>query len=325
MNMNELSESITEPLKLLPSHPEQQLLQIGLDLYRSQRSDEEITAKLRNLIEQDKLPDGNSLLIAVLYQLGAYNSALALFSPQLLRSKPVQLLYAEVLIRTGAIGQALSYIGECLNNRTQDDAEFIEKMHQLSEVCQLQIQGSLTEDIPFSRLSGLIDQAVKLGLPDLASKLASSGDDYMHGLLIEALYREGYIAAAKQHLSRLPDPLSLGSQSIFQQIAFISAELLHDEECYAEASRIFEILSKQAPEMAHARFGAASCYLHETMNNLFRRIELYHPSEQEKCKIDKYLDKIQQTLLIVHDSNWHTVWSPAQQRNMRHHRSDRLN
>lgn len=323
--MNELFESITEPVTSLLPHPEQQLLQIGLRLHRSQRSDEEIAAALRHLIEQDKLPDGNNLLITVLYQLGAYNSALALISPQLQHSNPVQLLYAEALIRTGSVGQALSFIDECLNYKTQDDTEFIEKMGQLAEICRLQIQGSLPGDIPFSRLLGLIDRAAKLGLHDLASMLVSSGDDYLKCILIEALYREGYLTAAKQHLTRLPDPLSLGSQRIFQQIAFISAELLHDEECYAEASRIFEILSKRVPEMAHARFGAASCYLHETMNNLFRRIELYHPSEQEKCKIDKYLDKIQQTLLLVHDSNWHTVWSPAQLRNKGHHRSDRLN
>lgn len=326
MDMNEKCESIMESAIVPSIQSEQQLLQFGLSLHRSHRNDEEIATALMDLIEQDKLTDGKKLLFSVLYQLGAYRSAAGVITPELLHEEPMRLMYAETLIHIGNVEQAASFIQECMKTKTQDEVGFSTKMNQLFEISQLQMEGGcLLDNIPFSRLAALIGQAVKYGLNELAFKLASSGDNYLQCLFIGALYRQGYNVAAKNHLTSLPDPLTLGAQRIFQQTAFISAEMLHDEECYAEASRIFKALVKQAPDMAEARFGAASCYLHETMNNLFRRIELYHPSEEERLKIDKYLETIQQSLLIMNESNWHTLWSPAQQRNLQHHRSYHLN
>ncbi|AZK47087.1 hypothetical protein [Paenibacillus lentus] len=327
MNTSERCESFMQAATVpLPKY-EQRLLQIGLNLHRSHTSDEDICNTLRDLIEQDKLPNGKNLLVSILYQLGAYHSAAALITPELLHEEPMRLKYAEALIHIGCVEQATAFIERCLKNTTQvDDAKLSNKMNQLFDICQLQIQGgSLPKNIPFSRLAAFIGQAVKYGLNELAFKLASSGDHYLQCLFIDALYREGYNIAAKNHLSRLPDPLSLGAQRIFQQAAFISAEMLHDDANYAEASHIFNALIQQAPDMAQARFGAASCYLHETITNLYRRIELYHPAEEARLKIDKYLDKIQQTLLVVNKSNWHTIWSPAQQRNLQHSRAVHLN
>lgn len=327
MNMSEKCESFAESPIAPSPQDEQRLLQFGLSLQRSQKSDEDISTMLWDLIEQDKLPGGKKLLISILYQLGSYHNAAALIFPEHLQEEAMRLLYAETLIHIGSVEQAAALIERCLKTKTQDDdARFSKKMNLLFEICQLQMQrASLPENIPFSHLAALIGQAVKYGLNKLAFKLASSGDHYLQCLFINALYREGYNAAARNHLSRLPDPLSLGAQHIFQQTAFISAEMLHDEAHYTEASRIFNTLIQQAPNLAQARFGAASCYLHETMNNLFRRIELYHPSEEEKLKIDKYLSMIQQTLLVVDESKWHTIWTPAQQRNLQHNRSNHLN
>lgn len=313
-------ELFVEPAKLPSPIYKQRLLQIGISLHRSNKSDEDISNTLSDLIEQDKLPGGENLLISILFQLGAYNSAAALITPKLMHEEHMRLMYVEALIHIGSVEQAAALIESSLKNVTEgDDARLSNKMNQLFELCQLQIQGgSLPESISFSCRVALIVQAVKYGLTELAFKLVSSNDHYLQCLFIDALYREGYNVAAKNHLTRLPDPLSLGAQRIFQQTAFISAEMLHDDASYTEASCIFNALIQQFPDMAQARFGAASCYLHETMNNLIRRIELYHPSEEARLKINKYLDRIQQTLLIVDESNWHTIWSPAQQRNLQH-------
>ncbi|GAA0135645.1 hypothetical protein YSY43_24850 [Paenibacillus sp. YSY-4.3] len=303
---------------LLPlSEEAERLLQIGLSLQSTQRSaDDEIASALRDVIEQDKLPDGKKVIILVLNQLGAYDSASTLFSPELLEDKQMQLIYAEILIRSGEAEQAISFIEEHLTPAAQEDADFLDQMGRLSDLSRFIAHRDYDRnEVPMYRLAALISLAVKLGYTETALMLAGFEVD-LQCLLIDALYQEGYAEEAKRHLSHLPDPLSLGSQQLFRNIAFISAEMLHDEGCYKEASRIFEALICLAPEMARARFGAASCYLHETMANLIKRIELYHPSEEERGKIDKYLDTLQQTLLTLESSNWHTSWNPVQQKNL---------
>lgn len=326
MNKNELCESprVHKHAPVTEAQAVKQLLQLGLSLRRTNISDDEIASALRNQIEEEMLSGGGKLLIRVLHQLGAYSSAYAFFSKELLLDEQMQLIYAEILIRSGDAEQASSFIKDCLdkqaprNGQASEDVDYRGQMGQLSDLCQLLSQNGIEEDrdqIPLYRLAELIRLAGKLGHPGLALKLAASDTD-LQCLLVDALYQEGWTDEAQQLLSLLPDPLSLGSQHLHLQAAFISAELLHDEGRYMEARRIFDALIRRAPEMARARFGAASCCLHETMDNLFRRMELYHPADEEQRKINKYLDTIQQSLHILERSNWHTAWGPAQQRNL---------
>jgi len=326
VNKNELCESAAEPI-IPTDHPAaERLLQKGLNLrLKHGCSDDLIASSLQDIIEQEQLPSGRKLIVLVLNQLGAYNNALARLSPVLLKDQQMQLIYTEILLRSGQAEQAISFIEKCLNEHTLEDAHFLDQMGRMSDLSMIMMQNS--DDIhqlPLYRLAVLIPLAVKFGHIQSALKLSGSEVD-LQCLLIHALYREGYTVEAKRYLSRLPDPLSLGSQQLYREIAFISAEVLHDEGSYKEASRIFEALIRQAPEMARARFGAASCYLHETMDNLINRIELYHPSEEEQRKINKYLDTLKQTLSTLEGSNWHTIWSPLQQNNLAIRRLQPLN
>ncbi|WHX47440.1 hypothetical protein QNH46_14875 [Paenibacillus woosongensis] len=317
MNRNELCESAAETTISADLLAAERLMQIGLNLRLTQgSSDDEIALSLRDVIEQDKLPGGRKLLVLVLHQLGAYDSASAWITRDMFADQQIQLVHAEILLRSGEAEQALSFIEDCLTPATREDADFWDQMSRLSDLSRLMAQRDYDRNkADLYRLAGLINLAVKLGHTEIASQLAGSEVD-LQCLLISALYQEGYIEAAKRHLCRLPDPLLLGSLQLYREIAFISAEMLHDEGCYEKACRIFETLIRQAPEMARARFGAASCYLQQTMDNLVKRIELYHPSEEEQRKIDKYLDTLQQTLLTLEKSNWHTSWTPVQQKNI---------
>ncbi|MNI66182.1 hypothetical protein D3C73_1217300 [compost metagenome] len=157
-------------------------------------------------------------------------------------------------------------------------------------------------------------QAVQLGLIDTANTLAGDSDEYFKCLLIEALYNEGYISMVKEKFTHIDHSLLIAAKAPYRDIAYIYAEILHDEERYNEAAIIFETLAEETPFMAKARFAACSCYLHETMNFLLGRIELYHPGKQEQEKIEKYLNDITATLQIIHSTHWHTEWSLSQNR-----------
>ncbi|WP_019639033.1 hypothetical protein [Paenibacillus fonticola] len=308
------------------SGAEQTLLDFGLQLYRSHKPDSEIAAALWTAIEQHKLPAGKELLIRILFKLGAYETAASFFVPELLHSQEMCVLHAKILLRTGKAEEAGPFIDTCLNNAEQTENGHTATLKQLAQLCQLQKQGvSSIEHMHISHLSRILGLAISLGMHEAAQQLTAQGDEFVQCLLVSALYREGFTRQAKAQLSRLPDPLTLGSQQLFQQAAYISAEMLYDERRYTKASPIFEALIKQAPELSSARFGAVSCHLQETMDNLLRRIELYHPLQEEREKIFKYLNKIQQTLNIIEGTHWHTRWSPAQLRNMEASLPDLIN
>lgn len=225
-------------------------------------------------------------------------------------------LHLENLIHEGQVHEALKLIQETEQRTSSDTStEFILSIRQLSHLCQLHLKTSDPHQIgPEIMISDIIIRAVQLGLLDVADMLTGDADVHHYCILIEALYSEGYISIVKEKIAQLYQGLLLSPQAPYCTIAFIHAEILHDEEQYTEAATIFEALAEHTHYMAKARFAACSCYLHETMNFLWGRIELYHPSKDELEKIEKYIDDIAETLQIINTTNWHTVWSLSQNR-----------
>lgn len=225
-------------------------------------------------------------------------------------------LHLENLIHAGQVHEAQKLIQETEQQTNSDtSAEFILSIKQLSHLCQLHLKTSDPHEIgPEIMISDLIIRAVQLGLLDVADTLTGEVDVHHYCILVDALYSEGYISIVKEKIAQIDPSRLLSPQAPYCTIAFIHAEILHDEEQYTEAATIFEALAEHTPYMAKARFAACSCYLHEAMNFLWGRIELYHPSKEELEKIEKYIDDIAATLQIIHTSNWHTVWSLSQNR-----------
>lgn len=225
-------------------------------------------------------------------------------------------LHLVSLIHNGQVREALQLMQETEQQTTSDTSEaFILSIRQLIHLCHLHLKACAPHKIgPEMMIPDLIIRAVQLGFIDVADTLTGDVDAYHLCILIEALYSEGYISAAKEKIAQIDQSLLLAPQAPYCNIAFIHAEILHDEEYYTEAAPIFEALAEHTPYMAKARFAACSCYLHETMNFLWGRIELYHPSKEELEKIEKYIDDITATLQIIHTSNWHTVWTLSQNR-----------
>lgn len=158
----------------------------------------------------------------------------------------------------------------------------------------------------------LIQNSVVKGRIRFAIKLAGQSDIHLLSALVLSLYQEGYTALAKKRIV-LIDPETLSKPSPpFLQLSYIWAEMCYDERRYAEAAAIFEAIAEQSGDLAAARFGAASCYLQQAMQNLRRRMEIYHPLEAEKIKICKYLEDFNQALHIIQTSGWHTYSSAKQ-------------
>lgn len=239
------------------------------------------------------------------------------------KSESYREIYLESLIRTGDVETALECIHEWSTEEVVKSASFVESLHQLSLICQLQIDANLTDHI-FSHICvvNLIQRTVALGLLNIAYSLVDKFPDNYHlSELIQSLYQQGYVTEAKKKLSSIHNLnfLFYDKSCSMLNLTFISAEILHDEGRFSEAAEIFESLVLNNPEMARARFGAASCYLFEAMDNLMRRIAIYHPSEEDRMRIERYLTDINQSLQIISNSGWHTVWTPEQQRNLPDH------
>lgn len=229
-------------------------------------------------------------------------------------------IYLESLIRTDEIETALLCIHEWTKEDIVKSVSFLESLSQLSLICQLQSNIPIA-DHTFSHIcvADLIQRTVALGLLDLAEALVSKyPDNYHQSELIQSLYKQGYVSAAKEKLSSMHNLHLLFNETSCHMVnlTFISAEILHDEGRYSEAAEIFESLVVSQPDVARARFGAASCYLLEAMDNLMRRIAIYHPSEEDRMRIERYLNDITKSLQIITNSGWHTVWTPKQKLNL---------
>lgn len=134
---------------------------------------------------------------------------------------------------------------------------------------------------------------------------------------IQALYEEGRTEEARQLLSAYPSELWINPDPPYLNVAFIYAEICHDEGRYSEAAPIFEALAARCHDMAKARFGAASCYLQEAIELLQNRMEIYRIRYVERGKANRYLNDLTRALVLVQSTGWHTVWDQEASRNLR--------
>ncbi|WP_410768286.1 tetratricopeptide repeat protein [Fontibacillus sp. BL9] len=305
-----------------PSVLEEALMMHGTDLLRSGASDDAICVALRQDLTECHLSDRDEtiLLIRSLNRLGAYPTALTLFPASPMVDEEIRSIYVECLIRCGDFKKAQDVLVDWKTGHSQYWEDNAESLRQLATIAKLDsdrnaayshLQIDSSSEIP-----DLIRRAVKLGVLDAAEKLAGDVDSFYLCQYIQSLYAEGYVIKAKAKLAELDPSFLLQTVPTYKESLYIYAEILHDEGQFAEAADIFERLAEQFPDMAIARFAASSCYLHNTMNNLAGRIELYHPGEEEQTKIEKYMNDISEALQVIHSTNWHTVWSPAQSRNL---------
>ncbi|MDU2240475.1 MAG: tetratricopeptide repeat protein [Paenibacillus sp.] len=164
------------------------------------------------------------------------------------------------------------------------------------------------------KLVEMIQTAVTAGRLDVAEQLAGQTDNYLLSELVQSLYKEGYVALAKERLMQMEPRLLREPSPPLLELSLIWAEICYDEGRYDEAAPIFETIAERHPDFAAARFGAASCYLQLAIANLKRRIQLYHPPKTEQEKICKYLDDFHHALNLIQTSGWHTEWNQTQVR-----------
>lgn len=313
-----------EAERTYPHEYEEILVDHGVKLLGSGTSDEEICTALVGAVTEKQLSDSleKELLARALYRLGAYPYALSFMSSSILNNEETRTIYLECLIRCGKIQTALGILLDWRNgpNRNHLSTDYREWLDRLLFLVRYNLDGraadpSWQDSCKGRTAADLIHQAIQMGLLETAEKLAE-GDTLGMCELIQALYAQGYVEQAKAKLSIVQMSHMIKIDPPFREIAYIYAELLHDEGNFNEAASMFESIADRYPHMAKARFAASSCYLHITMNRLLGRLELYRPSEEEQRKIEKYLTSISQALQTIHTTNWHTSWTPAQKRNL---------
>ena len=171
----------------------------------------------------------------------------------------------------------------------------------------------------------LIDQYIASKQFSQAEELvALYPSEYMYSVYIDALYRQGDTELAKHKLreyecqienndQHVHDPEKKHIKHIEQNmqsyayfvLTWIKAVIAYDDGNYAEASRLFETLTLHHPHAGQAYYALASSSLHEDIQNLQRRIELYHPTPQEVDKINTYIAHLTKCIQIVDTTCWH--------------------
>lgn len=134
--------------------------------------------------------------------------------------------------------------------------------------------------------------------------------EYMYSVYIDALYRHGYTELVKQKLLEYECKIKQSEQNIHSYAYFlltwIKAVIAYDDGNYADAAQLFETLTLHHPHAGQAYYALASSSLHENIQNLHRRIELYHPTPQEVDKINTYIAHLTKCIQIVDATDWHT-------------------
>lgn len=139
--------------------------------------------------------------------------------------------------------------------------------------------------------------------------LTAHRDEYLFSLYIQALYELGHRDLVKQQLLNY-DPTNMINHNVrshaYFQMLWIKAEICYDEGRYDDAIKLYEEITIHHPHVGQAKYALASCFLHETRHNLQQRISLYHPSPEEKMKIDKYIANLTESIEILNSTGWHT-------------------
>ncbi|GGG19150.1 tetratricopeptide repeat protein [Paenibacillus aceti] len=161
-----------------------------------------------------------------------------------------------------------------------------------------------------------ICRSVSAGMLNAAAKLAGKSDAALHCAFIHSLYCEGYVALAEQNLSEIPPALLRKPKPPYQEISRIYGEILYDQARYEEAGSLFIALAEICPTMPTVRYAATACHLQEKIQRLRRRMELYHPDQEEVRKIEKYIHGFMSMIEIIAMTQWHTSWNEAQSRNL---------
>lgn len=162
---------------------------------------------------------------------------------------------------------------------------------------------SITPDI-------LIDQYIALQQFSQAEDLiALHPSEYMYSLYISALYRHGYTELVKQKLleyeCKIENDKNIQSYSYFV-LTWIKAVIAYDEGNYTDATKLFELLTLHHPESGQTYYALASSSLHESIQNLHRRIDLYHPAPEQIDKINTYITHLSTCIQIVDATGWRT-------------------
>jgi tetratricopeptide (TPR) repeat protein len=300
------------------------LLEIGIILFQMGTNDSEIRLQL-TAIATELMEDDILLVAEVLWGLGAYSTAAELYATCYRQSSITeinQIHYILCLIYINQFQEALTLLS--LQAMRSDHVLLMTANHmiratEVKNVCKWCLYG-MNGGIGMPALSRYealetAKTAIALGKINEALAILASPTPDEYNELIYTLYKQGYRELAASRIAVMEQlPLNDRSQ-ISLDLCFIAAEIEYDAGNYERAAAIFETIYGTDPNHSPARFGAASCYLQQTKKSLMGRLENTIVGNELFLKIEHHLDKISRALQILNITEWHTIWTPAQERN----------
>ncbi|WMT42636.1 tetratricopeptide repeat protein [Paenibacillus sp. D2_2] len=196
----------------------------------------------------------------------------------------------------------------------------VESEELISLLNHLEADGEPVEALQYTYYdrSELIQHSVSSGMLNAAIKLVEDKDPALRCMLIYSLYKEGYTELAERNILEIASEL-IPLKPPYQEVAKIYGEILYDQARFEEASSIFTSLAESCPSMVHIRYAVAACQLQEKIQRLTRRMELYHPDQDERLKIEKYIQGFLDLLSLIGRTKWHTTWNDKQRLHLPQH------
>lgn len=300
------------------------LAEIGMMFFRTGMNDAELSLRLTTTASED-LRDPVIPVAEALWMIGAYPAAAELYASSCDRPNYTeihQIHYILCLIYINRIKEAMSLLSRKPMYPSRVllmSAQQIIRVEEVMNVCKCCLYG-MNGGIGMPALSRYealetAKTAIALGKIDEALSILSSPTTHEFNELIYTLYTQGYRELAAKQIAEMEQlPLHDRSQ-ISLELCFIAAEIQYDAGNYEQAASIFESIYHTDANHSAARFGAASCYLQQTKSSLTRKLEQCIIGSELFSNIEHHLDSISRALQILTITQWHTEWTPSQQRN----------
>lgn len=292
------------------------LMEWGDLLHGLGKQDNEIASILYKKCSSNKL--NTKLLANALFRLGCYKEASKLYSSSNTPLHKIEYIqYVQCCLHTGEFLEAI----HLLENRIEElrhvevkHGAFSYSVEVLFNLCQWLTDDRLSFHYTASERLDMAKLAICHSLPDKSLCIVSEpNEDELHQL-IHLLYTEGYRRKALDLLSTTHQLSMNTKDTISLDIWFVIGEMLYDDGQFQLAADYFEQIYINNPSHTSAQFATAACYLAKSLESLLDRKNHLAEVEDSAKLLEQYIHNVYQSLHLIQDTQWHTVWNPAQMR-----------
>lgn len=293
------------------------LVEWGELLHSMGKQDHEIASILYKKCSMNKL--NSKLLADALFLLGCYKEASNLYSSNRDSLHKIEYIqYIQCYLHTGDFLEAFHLLErlEELHHIEINIGPFTSSVETLCNLCRWLAHDDSPINFTRSERLDMAKLAICHSQPDVCSTIVVDPSEDELKQLIHVLYTEGYRRKALDLLSTSPQLPMDPKEASNHHICFMIGEMMYDEGQFQSAADYFEQLYMNDPSYSFAQFATAACYLTKSLESLLDRNDHLAVEGDSAKLLDQYIHNVHQSLHLIQDTHWHTVWNPAQRRRL---------